>query len=75
VGLESVHPGLEVEDESRQRTPQGQYGFFALFVGGMDLFWGRQTLGCHGLSYALLFSALHEGMMTLLVCLSSYQKT
>ena len=75
VGLESVHPGLEVEEESRQRTPQGQYGFFALFVGGMDLFWGRQTLGCHGLSSALLFSALHEGMMTLLVCLSSYQKT
>ncbi len=73
VGLESVHPGLEVEDESRQRTPQGQYGFFALFVGGMDLFWGRQTLGCHGLYYALLLSALHEGMITLLVCLSSYK--
>jgi len=38
----------------------------------MALFWGRQTLGCHGLSYALLFSALHEGMITLLGCLSSY---
>jgi hypothetical protein len=29
-------------------------------------------LGCHALYYALLFSAVHEGMMTLLVCLSSY---
>jgi hypothetical protein len=72
VGLESVHPGLEVEAESRQRPHQGQYGFFALVVGGMDLFWGRQTLGCPGLYDALVFSALHEGLMTLLVCLSSY---
>jgi hypothetical protein len=72
LGLDSVHPCLEVEDDSSQRTHQGQYGFFALFVGGMDLFWGRQTLGCHGLYYALLLSALHEGMITLLVCLSSY---
>jgi len=29
-------------------------------------------LGCHGLYYALWLSALHEGMITLLVCLSSY---
>jgi hypothetical protein len=41
-------------------------------VGGMDIFWGRQALGCHGIYYALLLSALHEGMITLLVCLSSY---
>ena len=70
--LDSVPPCLEVEDESRQRTPQGQYGFFALHVGGMDIFWGRQALGCQGIYYALLLSALHEGMITLLVCLSSY---
>jgi len=38
----------------------------------MDIFWSRQTLGCHGLYYALVLSALHEGMITLLVCLSSY---
>jgi hypothetical protein len=41
VVLESVHPGLEVEEDSRQRTHQGQYGFFALHLGGMDIFWGR----------------------------------
>jgi hypothetical protein len=29
-------------------------------------------LGGQGISYALLFSALHEGMIALLVCLSSY---
>jgi hypothetical protein len=72
LGLESVYPCLEVEDERRQRTPQGPYGFFALYVGGMDIFWGRQALGCHGLYYALLLSVVHEGMITLLVCLSSY---
>ena len=38
----------------------------------MDIFWGRQTLGCHGFYYARLLSALHEGMIALLVCLSSY---
>jgi hypothetical protein len=38
VILESVHPCLEVEEDSRQRTHQGQYGFFALHVGGMDIF-------------------------------------
>src|SRR5215510_7048488 len=70
LGLNSVHPCLEVEDDSSQRTHQGQYGFFALLVGGTDLFWGRQTLGCHGLYYAPLLSALHEGMIILLVCLS-----
>src|SRR5215475_844749 len=72
LGLNSVHPCLEVEDDSSQRTHPGQYGCFALLVGGMDLFWGRQTLGCHGLYYAPLLSALHEGMIILLVCLSSY---
>jgi len=29
-------------------------------------------LGCHVLYYALWSAALHEGMITLLVCLSSY---
>src|SRR5215831_3708416 len=72
LGLDSVHPCLEVEDDSHQRPHQGQYGFFALLAGGMDIFWSRQTLGCHGLYYALVLSALHEGMITLLVCMSSY---
>src|SRR5262252_9476517 len=62
--IDSVHPCLEVEDDSRQRPHQGQYGCFALLVGGMDIFWSRQTLGCHGLYYALVLSALHEGMIT-----------
>jgi hypothetical protein len=74
LGLNSGPSCLEVEDDSSQRTHQGQYGFFALLVGGMDIVWGRQTLGCHDLYYAPLLSALHEGMITLLVCLSSYQK-
>src|SRR5215475_9931673 len=39
----------------------------------MNIFWGRQALGCHGLYDALLLSALHEGMITLLVYLSSYK--
>src|ERR671934_447789 len=72
LGLDSVHPCLEVEDDSRQRTHQGQYGFFALLVGGMDICWSRQAWGCHGLYYARLLLALHEGMITLLVRLSSY---
>jgi hypothetical protein len=29
-------------------------------------------LRSHGIYYALLLSALHKGMITLLVCLSSY---
>ena len=73
--LDSVHPCLEVEDDSRQRTHQGQYGCFALHVGGMDIFWGRQALRSHGIYYALVLSALHEGMIPLLVCLSSYRKS
>ena len=75
LGLKGLNPCLEIEDEGSQRTHQGQYGFFALHVGGMDICWGRQALGCHGIYYALLLSALHEGMLTLLVCLSSYSKT
>jgi hypothetical protein len=70
--LESLHPCREVEDDNRPRPHQGQYSFFALPVGSMALFWGRQTWECHGLYYALLLSALHEGMIPLLVCLSSY---
>ena len=72
LGLKGLNPCLEIEDEGSQRPHQGQYGFFALHVGGMDICWGRQALGCHGIYYALLLSALHEGMLTLLVCLSSY---
>ena len=37
----------------------------------MDIFWGRQTLGCHGIYCARLLSVLHQGMITLLVCLSN----
>ena len=48
-----------------QHTHQGQDGFFALHVGGMDIFWGRQALGCHGIYYARFLSALHEGMINL----------
>ena len=70
--LEGVHPGLEVEEEARQRLHQGQHGFFTLQVGGMDIFWGRQTLGCHVIQYALFLSALHEGKIPFLVCLSSH---
>src|SRR5215471_3231506 len=73
LGLKGLNPCLEIEDEGSQRPHQGQYGFFALHVGGMDICWGRQALGCHGIYYALLLSALHEGMLTLLVCLSSYE--
>jgi hypothetical protein len=29
----------------------------------MDIFWGRQALRCHGLYYALVLSALHEGRL------------
>jgi len=61
--LNSVHPCLEIEDESSQRTYQGQYGFFALHIGSMDIFWGRQALGCHGLYDALWLSALHESRL------------
>jgi hypothetical protein len=38
----------------------------------MDIVSGRQALGGHGIQYALLFSALHEGMLNFLVCLSSH---
>ena len=41
VVLEGVHPCLAVEDEGSQPPHHGQYGFFALYVGGMDIFWGR----------------------------------
>src|SRR5262249_28090271 len=72
VVLEGVHPCLEVENEGSQHPYQGQHGFFTLQVGGMDIFWGRQTLGCHVIQYALFLSALHEGMLNFLVCLSSH---
>src|SRR5712691_437967 len=72
VVLEGVHPCLEVEDEGSQHSHQGQHGFFTLQAGGMDIVWGRQFLGCHIIHYALFLSALHEGMLHFLVCLSSY---
>ena len=39
---------VEVEDDSSQRIHQRPYGVFALHKGGMDIFWGRQALGGHG---------------------------
>jgi hypothetical protein len=72
VVLEGVHPCLEGEDEGSQYPHQGQHGFFTLHVGGMDIVWGRQALGCHVIQYALFLSALHEGMLNFLVCLSSH---
>ena len=51
---------------------QSQYSFFALHVGGVDIFWGRQALKeSHGIYYALLLSALHKGMIAGM-CLSGY---
>src|SRR5215831_13317129 len=72
VVLEGVHPCLEVEEEGSQYPHQGQHGFFTLHVGGMDIVGGRQALGCHVIQYALFLSALHEGMLNFLVCLSSH---
>jgi hypothetical protein len=71
--LSGVHPCLEVEEKGGQRPHQGQDSFCTLHVGGTDIFRGREALGCQGLSYALLSSALHEGMLNFRVCLSSYQ--
>src|SRR6516165_7586543 len=71
VILKGVNPGLEVEDESRQLTHQGLYSFFALQVGDMDIFWGRQASWCHAVYCARFLSVLHQGMMNFLVCLSS----
>jgi hypothetical protein len=64
VVLKSCTPCLEVEDEGNQLTHEGPYGFFALQVGGMDVFWGRQALGCHAVYCARFLSVLHQGMMT-----------
>lgn len=69
--LEGLHPSLEGEEQDSQCLHEGQHGFFALPVSGMDIFWSRKTLGCHISYYARLFSALHEGMVNFLVCLSS----
>jgi hypothetical protein len=30
----------------------------------MDVFWGRQALGCHAVYCARFLSVLHQGMMT-----------
>ena len=38
----------------------------------MDIFWGRQALGCHIIYYALFLATLHEGMLNSLVYLSSH---
>ena len=43
VILKGFNPCLEGEDEGNQLIYQGPYGFFALPVGGMDIFWGRQV--------------------------------
>jgi hypothetical protein len=70
--LKGLNPCLQVEDEGSQLPNQGQHGFLALSVDGMDIFWVRQTLGCHGVYYALFLSVVHWGMMNFLVYLSSY---
>jgi hypothetical protein len=61
--LKGLNPCLEVEDEGRQLPHQGQHSFFALHVGGMDIFWGRQFSRCHIIYYALFLPALHEGIL------------
>jgi hypothetical protein len=71
VGLKGFNPCLEVDDEGSQLPHQGPYGFFALHVGGMDIFWGRQTSWCHAVYCARFLSVLHQGMINVLVCLSS----
>ncbi len=71
VVLKGFNPCLEVEDEGSQLTHEGPYGFFALQVGGMDIFWGRQASWCHAVYCARFLSVLHQGMMSFLVCLSS----
>jgi hypothetical protein len=75
VVLKGFNPCLEVKDEGRQLTHEGPYGFFALQVGGMDIFWGRQGLWCHAVYCARFLSVLHQGMMNFLVCLSSNDET
>ena len=69
--LKGVNPCLKVDKEGRQLTHQGLYGFFALQVGGMNIFWGRQVSWCHAAYCARFFSVLHQGMINFLVCLSS----
>jgi hypothetical protein len=74
VILQGCNPCLEVEDESRQLTHQGLYSFFALQVGDMDIFRGRQASWCHAVYCARFLSVLHQGMINFLVCLSSNGK-
>jgi hypothetical protein len=62
--LKGLNPCLEVEDEGSQLPHQGQHGFFALQVGGVDIVSGRQVLGYHGIYCALLLSVLHEEMLS-----------
>jgi hypothetical protein len=71
VVLKGFNPCLEVEDKGSQLTHEGPYSFFALQVGGMDIFWGRQASWCHAVYCARFLSVLHQGMINFLVCLSS----
>ena len=73
VGFKGLTPCREGEEEGRQPPHQSEHGCFALHVGGMDIFWRRQFSGCHRIYDAPLLSALHEGMLNFLVCLSSYR--
>jgi hypothetical protein len=75
VVLKGFNPCLEGEEEGRQLTHEGPYGFFALQIGGMDIFWGRQTSWCHAVYCARFLSVLHQGMIHFLVCLSSNKLT
>jgi len=71
VVLKGFNPCLEVEDEGSQLTHESPYGFFALQIGGMEIFWGRQTSWCHAVYCARFLSVLHQGMIHCLVYLSS----
>jgi len=62
--LKSLNPCLEVEDEGSQLPHEGQHGFFALHVGGMDIVSGRQVSGYHVIYCALLLAVLHEEMLS-----------
>jgi hypothetical protein len=71
VALKGFNPCLEVADEGSQLTHEGPYGFFALQIGGVDIFWGRQAAWCHAVYCARFLSVLHQGMINFLVYLSS----
>jgi hypothetical protein len=64
LGLQGLNPCLAVAEEGSQLPPQGQQGFCALHVGGMDLVWGRQGSGYPVIYWARLLSVLHEARLS-----------